>query len=296
MTAYNAERTVEQAIRSMMGQTYRNWRLLVIDDGSKDSTGEICERLAAQDRRVIVIRSKHLGLCAAVNLGADLIASPYMAILDADDIAYPNRLEKQMTFLRDHPEVKVLGARGHRITNTGVVITSLGEGPASVDEYHAKLRSRKPIFFIGSTVVAHRETFLLYGGYREDDYPAEDTALFTRIARDHLVLMFPEELVGYRISPGGITSQTIWKMVLQFKRLDYNLQHSTDLDFDSFCQKLDREPLNKFRFWVGCLHKTAIRRGAYYWWHGRRVTGAAYLLMAGLLLPHEALRRVIRWS
>src|SRR5262249_39396531 len=137
-------------------------------------------------------------------------------------------------------EVKVLGTLGQRITRSGKVITRLGQGPATVEEYRRQLRQRKPFFILNSSMIADREILLRYGGYLWDDYPADDTALYTRIARDHPVLTLPEELVGYRISPGGITSQTSWKMVMQFKRIDYNLEHGTDLDFEAFIRMMRR--------------------------------------------------------
>src|SRR6476646_2234200 len=108
MTAYNAESTVEAAIRSILHQTYRNWPLLVIDDGSTDRTADICQGMAREDGRITVMRPGRLGFCSVLNLGLKSIQTRYVARLDADDIAYPNRLEMQMQFLASNPQVKVL--------------------------------------------------------------------------------------------------------------------------------------------------------------------------------------------
>ena len=97
MPAYNMERFIETAIRSVMNQTYRDWELLVIDDGSKDATCAIVERLAAEDARIQLIRNeKNMGVARTRNRGFDLCRGDYVALLDSDDVWHPQKLEKQL--------------------------------------------------------------------------------------------------------------------------------------------------------------------------------------------------------
>lgn len=101
MPAYNAERFIETAIRSVMAQTYTNWELIVIDDCSKDATVDIVERLALEDERVTLLRNEeNQGVAKTRNRGLDLCKGSYVAFLDSDDIWYPEKLEKQLVRMK----------------------------------------------------------------------------------------------------------------------------------------------------------------------------------------------------
>ena len=100
MPAYNAERFIEEAIRSVMTQTYTNWELFVIDDCSKDSTCAIVEKLAAEDQRITLIRNEvNQGVAKTRNAGFDLCKGGYVALIDSDDVWHMDKLEKQLARL-----------------------------------------------------------------------------------------------------------------------------------------------------------------------------------------------------
>ena len=97
MPAYNAERFVEEAIRSVMSQTITDWELLVLDDGSKDGTARIAADLAAQDPRIRFLPNEaNMGVAKTRNRGFDLCRGQYVALLDSDDVWHPDKLEKQL--------------------------------------------------------------------------------------------------------------------------------------------------------------------------------------------------------
>lgn len=97
MPAYNAAPYIEQAIRSVMGQTHTDWELLVIDDGSADDTCAIVERLAAEDGRIRLLRNeRNSGVAVTRNRGLDLSAGAYVAFLDSDDVWHPEKLAVQI--------------------------------------------------------------------------------------------------------------------------------------------------------------------------------------------------------
>ena len=295
MPAYNAESTIQIAIRSIMDQTYRNWTLLVIDDGSTDRTASWCEALARKDSRIKCYRCEHRGLCGALNFGLTLIQTKYVARMDADDIAHPSRLTKQMAFIEREPEVKVLGTHGYRMNDKLQRLTGLAEGPTTRAAYEDLLRRSELFFLIHSSVVADRDVILNYGGYAESDFPAEDIALWTRIAQDHVVLSLPEELVGYRISRGGISNSVLWKMILQWARIKSNLQHGTSLTFEEFEACVNANAGLRRRFRRGFLQKSTFRNGAWYLFNGKPVRGIGYLLASTALQPGTAVQRVLRW-
>ena len=97
MPAYNAEKYIEEAIMSVINQSYKNWQLLVIDDGSQDSTPAIVKALAEKDHRIqLHINEKNMGVAKTRNKGFDMAEGDYVALLDSDDIWLPEKLEKQI--------------------------------------------------------------------------------------------------------------------------------------------------------------------------------------------------------
>ena len=102
MPAYNAGRFLEEAIRSVMAQTVTNWELLVLDDGSSDDTLMIAQRLAQTDCRIRVLPNENnMGVAKTRNRGLDLCRGEYVALLDSDDLWYPQKLEKQLALMRE---------------------------------------------------------------------------------------------------------------------------------------------------------------------------------------------------
>jgi glycosyltransferase involved in cell wall biosynthesis len=108
----NAERFIEEAIESVIGQTYSNWEILLVDDGSTDSSSEIARYYAAlYNSRVRYLehdRHENRGMSASRNLGINNSKGEYIAFLDSDDVWLPNKLERQITILEDYPEVALV--------------------------------------------------------------------------------------------------------------------------------------------------------------------------------------------
>ena len=97
MPAYNAERFIDAAVRSVMAQTVTDWELLILDDGSRDTTAAIAEKLAAEDARIRFLPNEaNMGVAKTRNRGFDLCRGQYVALLDSDDIWLPEKLEKQL--------------------------------------------------------------------------------------------------------------------------------------------------------------------------------------------------------
>lgn len=99
---YNVERYVEQCVQSVLNQTYRNLQILLVDDGSTDSSGEICDRLATQDSRIQVIHQKNSGLAAARNVGIELAKGEYISFIDSDDFVELNFIERLYTEIKKY--------------------------------------------------------------------------------------------------------------------------------------------------------------------------------------------------
>ena len=109
MSVYNGMPYVKEAIYSILHQTFRDYIFLIIDDGSTDGTSDYLKTI--KDKRVCIVHQKNAGLGAALNVGLNMIETKYAARMDADDIALPGRLGKQVKFMEEHSEVGMLGCR-----------------------------------------------------------------------------------------------------------------------------------------------------------------------------------------
>ena len=120
---YNAEKYFAQTIDSVLVQTYSEFEVLLVDDGSTDSSMQIARKYAALDSRVKIFsdgENKNLGF--RLNQIPSLVSTPYLARMDADDIMHPQKIEKQMQVLLEHPEIDVLGTNVYSIDENDTVV------------------------------------------------------------------------------------------------------------------------------------------------------------------------------
>lgn len=119
MPVFNAERFVAEAVESILRQSYELFELLVIDDGSTDGSRVILEHYAQLDGRIKLSSGPNRGVVAARNALHQLARGEFIAVMDADDVALPERFERQVACLADHPEIAVLGSQVMAIDDEG---------------------------------------------------------------------------------------------------------------------------------------------------------------------------------
>ena len=107
---YNGAAYVSQTIESVLSQTYPHWEMIVVDDGSKDSSAEIVRSYAEKDPRIILLQQENAGSAAARNNGIRNAKGRYLALLDADDLWEPDFLEEQIRFMGEHNAICVYGS------------------------------------------------------------------------------------------------------------------------------------------------------------------------------------------
>jgi glycosyltransferase involved in cell wall biosynthesis len=204
---HNGERYLEQAVESALAQTFQDFELLIIDDGSTDGSRAIMDRYARRDVRIRVLSQANRGVSAAGNLGFEEARGEWVARLDADDLFLPEKLERQIAFIRQHPDVRIAGTLGYFINRSGRVIGLVNtDGPFTRTEFERMAARREPVFFVHSSTLMHRETVLAVGGYRERFVQAEDVDLWLRMAeKGHLLLKMPEPLLLYRLHGESLT-------------------------------------------------------------------------------------------
>jgi hypothetical protein len=202
MAAYNAATHIDEAIASVLNQTHEDFELLVVDDGSSDSTPEIV-RSYTDSRIRVVSRQHNVGVAAARNFGMQLAEADLIAFLDADDIAYPKRLEKQIAFMSEHSECGLLGCACDLIDESGAHQGSY-QPPCETGMIRWNLLIRNVI--VTSTAMLRRPVALAAGGYDERFQVCEDYGLWARMAPITEVAQIPEILVAHRMNPHGLST------------------------------------------------------------------------------------------
>lgn len=200
MGVYNGERWLHEAVDSVLGQTLDDFELIVIDDGSTDSTAEILE--AYRDPRLRVTRQPQAGLTVSLNRLARQASAPLVARLDADDVALPERFARQVAFLDAHPEVGLLGTGCHDVDPAGRALRTY-RPPEGDSEIRRALIRRNP--FVHSSVMARRDALERAGFYDETLPVAQDYDLWVRLSRVTRMANLPEPLVLRRFTPGMIS-------------------------------------------------------------------------------------------
>lgn len=203
--AYNAARYLRPAIESMLAQTITDWEMICINDGSRDSTGQILEEIALSDSRMRVVHQENQGVTATLNRGLVLAVAPLVARMDADDIAMPERLAKQLTFLRDHPNHVAVGGAILKI-DTDSDRLGVDRLPTQHEEIEAALLERRTGLF-HPTVLYRRAAVQAVGCYRPEHVAVEDHDLWLRLAQFGRLGNLDDVLLCYRLHPGS----TCWQ-------------------------------------------------------------------------------------
>ena len=201
MAVYNGEPWVKEAIDSILGQTLTDLEFVVVDDGSTDGTVPIAQ--ARRDGRLRVVRQARGGQTAALNRGLRAARAPLLARLDADDVALPDRLERQVAFLHAHPEIGLLGTGCHEIAPSGAVVRTLTPPP---DDLAIRRRLIRANPFIHSSVMFRRSAVEAAGSYDETFAVAQDYDLWLRMSGVTRLANLPEPLVLRRLAPGRLSS------------------------------------------------------------------------------------------
>ncbi|MBA4170196.1 MAG: glycosyltransferase [Chloroflexi bacterium] len=199
MPAYNAERFLHEALESVMAQTYEAFELIFIDDGSTDGSRAIAEAFAATDRRIRVISRENRGLCASLNQGIDLAHGPWVAIMHADDVMEPDRIERQIAFIEDHPHLAVASSFVTYIDEKGRTIGRYVSDLVDFDSVRSMYEKNEVVGFHHPAVMLRKDVVEAVGGYRDAFWPCEDVDLWNRILEHgHQILVQPEFLLRYR--------------------------------------------------------------------------------------------------
>ena len=288
LPVYNGEKYLAAAMRSVLAQTFRDFEIVVVDDGSTDRTAEILAGFS--DARLRLIRqSQNLGLVAALNTGIRESQSEFIARMDADDICHPRRFEKQVAYLETHPDVSVCGTwyRTFGARRRSVRVP--------VEPEHIRAR----LFFgwaMGHPTIMMRRSFLEQHGlvYNDEFRHVEDLDFLSRAAELTRLANLPEFLLLNRAHDCQVSVvyeqdqlETEGRLAMRHLRLLLPGVTSEEAAFhrdlakgllppsrlaqaEDWLLRLDRENLEK-----GTYDARHFRQGLCKWWHRAHSTQAA---------------------
>ena len=215
----NAFTQLEDLLSSLVGDLESGDEVIVVNDGSKDEPPTRYLSLEKLDPAIKVINQTHGGLVSALNNGISHSRNPLIARLDVDDTYHKGRFRHQRTLFEEDPELV--------LAFTDYVIVSerqkyLGYIPSAVTDYAVKLSLINPSRTDHPSAMFRRETFLSSNKYRQEDFPAEDLALWIRMLGKGKFVSIPQPFLTYTLSPNGITSNKRLAMnskVSEFQRI-----------------------------------------------------------------------------
>ncbi|MBI5114994.1 glycosyltransferase family 2 protein [Candidatus Poribacteria bacterium] len=211
MGVYNGARFLREAVQSILDQTFKDFEFLIVNDGSTDVTARILKEFC--DPRIKVIENtRNEGLTRSLIKGCGIARGEYIARMDADDISYPMRLQKQVEFLEANADYSVAGTQFHFVDSSGKRRQTSGM-PYLTEEIRQVLsRTQSPVAH--GSVMFVRHHILECGGYREVFRYAQDYDLWLRVMEKHKITNLKEVLYGLRFHRESTTQQKSYYQLL----------------------------------------------------------------------------------
>jgi glycosyltransferase involved in cell wall biosynthesis len=197
LACYNTQRYIRAAVESILAQTFTDFELILLDDGSNDHSSEICNQLAAKDSRINLISRPNKGLTKTLNEGLSLATAPLIARMDADDISLPTRFAKQVEYLNANPDCVCVGSRVTLIDPYDSPINTT-DHKLTHNEIDADLLQGIGWSIVHPAAMMRTDAVHRVGGYREQFKTSQDLDLWLRLAEIGQIANLAEPLVQYR--------------------------------------------------------------------------------------------------
>jgi glycosyltransferase involved in cell wall biosynthesis len=257
LPVYNAARYVAESIESILGQTLGDFELLILDDGSTDGSLEVLRRYAGHDPRIRLTSRRNKGLAPSLNELIDQARGEYLARMDADDVALPERFERQVAYLRAHPECVLVGCRVRLIDLDGDPLCDwcILQDHESLDALY--LRGERSTEISHPAIMMRHDDVLAVGKYRE--FPViEDVDLYLRLAERGQITNLPEVLLLYRYHAANIskvasyhdTIDRVYVQIVRDARLRRGLPQAGDPAAASVPPRVEPGPAREREKWT----------------------------------------------
>jgi glycosyltransferase involved in cell wall biosynthesis len=267
------------AIDSLLAQSVHDILIYVLDDGSTDGTKEYAASI--RDGRVRRIEGPVNGLAAVLNHGLSLVTTEYAARLDADDIAAPHRLQRQMEFLDAHPDHVLVGSPVVYISENGKRKSWTIRVPQDNDAITAGMKKGASVLF-HSTILFRTDAVRSAGGYDPAAFPAEDYDLFMRLSAGGKLANVDDVLLEVRITSGSVIATKFRASLQQYHRV---VERQTGTKRNMFQRAYHH---------IDDLSRILYRKGMNAFLNSSRAAGAGLFLLSAAVNPIRAFTFIVR--
>jgi glycosyltransferase involved in cell wall biosynthesis len=298
MSVLNGLAYLEEAVESIRAQTIHDWQLVAVDNGSTDGTSDYLMRLAHEDDRITYMHlAAPLSHSAGLNAGLDSCRGDWIARIDADDRALPQRLERQLAYVEANPDIDVLGCLAYYIDHAGRRVAKTSHDLTTREVFARYQSTNEAIGILHPGALIRRDTLVSLGGYRPEFDPANDIDLWARVVdAGGLVLVQPEYLMEYRVHTA---SQVARKFELAHLKYQWSRASSAarregrpEPTWSEFQAAWSAQPARvRANRWRKRRAKQLYREAALDWIGGRRVRAVVRLAYGTALQPRYTLRR-----
>ena len=302
LPVYNQEKYLEETIDSILSQTYRNFELIIVDDGSSDNSAAIIRMFQAKDSRVLAYFESNSGKSLSTNFLVSKAKGELCAFLDADDVMLAERLSRQVDFHQSNLHIDASSCHCYYINENGNMfgIQRYSVG-SQVAEYNTAFKNEEFIICSYTGLMVKRKVFLDIGGLQKKFEPCEDFEFFNRLTDSGYTLsVIPEVLMKYRIHQSAITVKQPFLVLdtIDFVKHCIRLRRSgkPEISFEDFRQVQKEyswwEKVNKKRFNYSMIYF----RNAGFSRLSNNYLACAYQLTASLILsPDYVARKVFNY-
>ena len=275
MPVYNEVRFLPSAINSILHQTEQRFFLFIIDDGSTDGSSEYLKELKSD--KVKVYFPGRQGLIKTLNFGLSLVETPYVAIMDADDISHPLRLERELGLLQSNSDISLVGTSAEYIGDNDKGRSIRVKMPT--EDYEIKNGLKKGQFvIIHSTIMARRSLFEKLNGYSEKSFPNPDYDLFLRTASFSKFANITELYCKVRFHKESHTFR-------MFPQIIKNLSESIEHNDDKLKQNIITNFFRNFKIQIKKLSIGIYRKGILNYVNDKVIVGVLLILLSGIINP-----------
>ena len=196
LSVFNSEEVLERALSSLVSQSFKDFEILVLDDGSTDSSARIIDDFVKKDHRIKAFYfDSNLGLAKRLNFLLGEASAPLIARADADDCYHPERLQKQYDRICNDESIDVLGTWGFYVDGNGTILSKVMM-PINHEDIVQRIAKSNP--FLHSSILAKKSFFIKNGGYKENLRKKQDYDLWVRGLKKARYENLPEYLIYYR--------------------------------------------------------------------------------------------------
>ena len=279
LPVYNGLPFLSEAIRSLLSQSFQDFKILVIDNGSTDGTSEFIYEL--KNENIKYFRLNEPDLVKALNKGIELSETQFTARMDSDDISHPKRFEKQINYLLENQEIDIVGTNGYYISSNGLRQVKINLPLRHDKIIHAMLKKRSAI--IHGSAMFRTEVFNSNNFYDARYFPCEDYKLFLRVGDRFKFANIKEHLYFFRVRENSIMSTHIKDSI----KIYYSINRKYENKYYNLKENMEIESNSKLRTFekIDVFSVSIYRRGLYYFLNVNSILGIIYFIIASIMNP-----------